>query len=54
MISTTSNEDQMMKRRKNEVLCVHETKLKGDRARKMAEGYKMQEETVGVTVLVSS
>ena len=30
-----------MKRRKMEVLCVQETKWKGDRARKMAEGYKM-------------
>ena len=32
---------EMMKRRKMEVLCVQETKLKGERARKMAEGYKM-------------
>ena len=32
---------EMMKRRKMEVLCVQETKWKGDRARKMAEGYKM-------------
>ena len=31
----------MMKRRKMEVLCVQETKWRGDRARKMAEGYKM-------------
>ena len=31
----------MMKRRKMEVLCVQETKWKGDRAWKMAEGYKM-------------
>ena len=32
---------EMMKRRKMEVLCVQETKWKGGRARKMAEGYKM-------------
>ena len=32
---------EMMKRRKMEVLCVQETKWKGDRARQMAEGYKM-------------
>ena len=32
---------EVMKRRKMEVLCVQETKWKGDRARKMAEGYKM-------------
>ena len=32
---------EMMKRRKMEVLCVQETKWRGDRARKMAEGYKM-------------
>ena len=32
---------EMMKRRKMEVLCVQEKKWKGDRARKMAEGYKM-------------
>ena len=32
---------ELMKRRKVEVLCVQETKWKGDRARKMAEGYKM-------------
>ncbi len=30
-----------MKRRNMEVLCVQETKWKGDGARKMAEGYKM-------------
>ena len=32
---------EMMKRRKMEVLCVQETKWKGDRAPKMAEGYNM-------------
>ena len=32
---------EMMTMRKMEVLCVQETKWKGDRARKMAEGYKM-------------
>ena len=32
---------EMMKRWKMEVLCVQETKWKGDRAWKMAEGYKM-------------
>ena len=32
---------EMTKRRKMEVLCVQETKWKGDRARKMAEGYKL-------------
>ena len=32
---------EMMKIRKMEVVCVQETKWKGDRARKMAEGYKM-------------
>ena len=31
---------EMTKRRKMEVLCVQETKWKGDRARNMAEGYK--------------
>ena len=31
----------MMKRRNMEVMGVRETKWKGDRARKMAEGYKM-------------
>ena len=31
----------MMKRWKTEVLCVQETKWRGDRARKMAEEYKM-------------
>ena len=31
----------IMKRRKMEVMCVQETKWKGDRARKMADGYKM-------------
>ena len=33
--------EEMMKRRKMEVLCVQEMKWKGDRAREMAEGYKM-------------
>ena len=32
---------EMMQRRKMEVLCVHETKCKRDRAREMAEEYKM-------------
>ena len=32
---------EIMRRRKMEVLCVQETKWKGDRARKMAEGYNM-------------
>ena len=32
---------EMMKRREMEVLCVQETNWGGDRARKMAEGYKM-------------
>ena len=32
---------EMMKRRKMEVLCVQGTKWRGDRARKMAEGYKV-------------
>ena len=32
---------EMMKRRKMEVLYVQETKWKGDRVRKMAEGYRM-------------
>ena len=32
---------EMINRLKMEVLCVQETKWKGDRARKMAEGYKM-------------
>ena len=32
---------EMMKRQKMEVLCVQETKRRGDRARKMAEGHKM-------------
>ena len=32
---------EIMKRRNMEVLCVLETKWKGDRARKMPEGYKM-------------
>ena len=32
---------EMMKRLNMEVLCVQETKWRGDRARKMAEGYKM-------------
>ena len=47
---------EMMKRRKMEVLCVQETKWKGDRARKMAEGYKMLHAGGDgrVTVLVSS
>ena len=31
----------MTKRRKMEVLCVQETKWRGDRARNMAEEYKM-------------
>ena len=31
----------MMDRRKLEVLCVQETKWKGDRARALAGGYKM-------------
>ena len=32
---------EMMQRRRLEVLCVQETKWKGDRARQMAGGYKM-------------
>ena len=32
---------EIRKRRKTEVLCVQETKWRGDTARKMAEGYKM-------------
>ena len=32
---------EMMKRRKMEVLCVQESKWKGDRARTMVGGYKM-------------
>ena len=32
---------EMIKIRKMEVLCAHETKWKGDRTREMAEGYKM-------------
>ena len=32
---------EIMKKRKMEVLCVQETKWKGDMARKLAEGYKM-------------
>ena len=32
---------EMMKRRKMVVLCAQETKWKGDRARNMAEGYRM-------------
>ena len=32
---------EMMKRRKMEVPWIQETKWKGDRARKMADGYKM-------------
>ena len=35
---------EMMKRRKMEVLCVQEMEWRGDRARKMAEGYKMLHE----------
>ena len=32
---------EMMQRRRLDVLCVQETKWKGDRARQMAGGYKM-------------
>ena len=31
----------MMKKRKMKVMCVQETKRRGEMARKMAEGYKM-------------
>ena len=31
----------MTKKRKMKVMCVHETKRRGERGRKMAEGYKM-------------
>ena len=48
----------MMKRRKMEVLytCTGDAKWKGGRSRNMAEDTRccMQEETVGVIVLVSS
>ena len=33
--------EEIIKRRKIEVLCVQETKWRGDRARKIADGYKM-------------
>ena len=49
---------EMMQRRRLEVLCVQETKWKGDRARQMAGGYKMMHaggdgRSNGVGVIVS-
>ena len=45
---------EMMNRQKMEVglRCVQETKRRGDREWKMAEGYKMQDETEGAYVVI--